>query len=118
MSVLSFDPNVNYSGNTCNKTVRLTFGCWDYRLTVEQIVKGNTAGCDVIRYACELYAEGTAETGIVMTNAGGDTCQFEDDDDKYEEWLHPYLIAAEIIALEPIPYRPRLPGSRTPEQSQ
>lgn len=116
--VINFDPNVNYSGNTCKKTVRLTFGCWDYRLVVEQIVGGNTAGLNVIDYACELYAEQTAETGIIMKNAAGDTCLFEDDDDRYEEWLHPYLIGAEIIALEPVPYKPRLPASPNQEPSQ
>ena len=100
---LNLDPNFNYCGSTCKKTVRLTFGCWDYRLTVDQVVGGNTSGVSVIEYACELYAEQTAETGIIMTNAAGDTCQFEDDDDKFEEWLHPYLIGAEIVALSPDP---------------
>lgn len=102
VTVINFDPNMNYCGNMAMKTVRLTFGCWDYRLTVERTVGGNCSGLDNIETAIGSYYDDVYDTGITLTReSDGETLLCEDDEDRGEDWLKDMLIAAEIIAIAP-----------------
>lgn len=111
---LDYDPNFNLSGCLSCQTVRLTFGMWRYRLTLEVPVKGNLMGFDAIRAAVEnVYESLPARTvyddrgrdeemaEIQLQDPDGDTLRVEDDELKGEDWLRDMVIAAEIIDIEP-----------------
>ncbi|WP_315921877.1 DUF5406 family protein [Mesorhizobium sp. SP-1A] len=101
-TVINFDPNMNCSGNMSTKTIRMTFGVWDYRLIKEITVGGNGAGFHNIDSALMQLYEDVEETGIVLKReSDGETLLCEDDDDQGEDWLKDMLIAAEIIAIAP-----------------
>lgn len=108
--VMNYDPNLTLCGRMAKQTVRLTFGLWEYRETLEVTVGGNLTGLDVISCAIEsLYEtlpyeevrnERTGGTDIMATiNIGELTCQ--DEDLSGELWLAGMLISAEIISIEP-----------------
>lgn len=50
---MNFDPNLIMCGRMVDKTVRLTFGRWHYRTTIEIVIGGNTNGLSVIESAVE-----------------------------------------------------------------
>ncbi|WP_312601101.1 DUF5406 family protein [Pseudomonas luteola] len=110
---MNYDPNMTCSGRIAIQTVRLTFGSWEYRATMEVTVNGNCSGFSVIESAVERAYDlleqrkiyGTDETyaAIEMTamNGSGDTLDCCDDDLHYEDWLKNMLISAEITAIKP-----------------
>lgn len=101
-TLINFDPNMNYSGNMSTKTIRMTFGVWDYRLTKEVTVGGNGAGFHNIDSALMQIYEDVEATGIVLKReSDGGTLLCEDDENQGEDWLKDMLIAAEIIAVAP-----------------
>lgn len=96
----NFDPNMNLSGNVSIKTVKLTFGVWEYRYSIEIEARGNTSGLDVIRHATDLAYEKLYD-GFEMTCGNGDTLLVEDDEGQEENWLYDMLISAEISSMVP-----------------
>jgi len=105
-NVINFDPNMNYSGNMSTKTIRMTFGVWDYRLTKEVTVGGNGAGFHNIDSALMQIYDDVGDKGIVLKReSDGDTLLCEDDEGQGEDWLKEMLIAAEIIAVAPQEWR-------------
>lgn len=101
-TVINFDPNMNYSGNMSYKTIRLTFGVWDYRLTKEVTVGGNGSGFHNIDSALmQVYEEVEAKGIVLKRESDGETLLCEDDEGNGEDWLKEMLIAAEIIAIAP-----------------
>ena len=101
---MNYDPNMTSSGRMAKQTVRLTFGCWDYRKTVETVVGGNCTGFNVIDTAVgRVYEELPEERGAVyiVLERGDDTLYCDADEERGEEWLRDMLIAAEIVAIEP-----------------
>lgn len=56
--MMNYDPNMVNSGRTATQRVRLTFGVWDYRKTMDVLVRGNITGLQVIEAAIDnAYAE-------------------------------------------------------------
>lgn len=97
---INFDPNLNLSGNTSIKTVRLTFGQWKYRRAVEVTVNGNTSGMETVFQAIEIARGQHFYGDKIVLYAGQSTLECENDDQE-DEWLRNMLVAAEIIAIEP-----------------
>jgi len=102
---MDYDPNLVFSGCTAVQTVRLTFGQWEYRKTMEVAVGGNCRGFSVIEAAVEnayeklpdaSHASGV-KTITLIDESGG---EMECDEDE-EDWLNNMLIAAEIIDIKP-----------------
>ena len=105
---MDYDPNLTNSGRMAKQTVRLTFGMWEYRKTVETEVGGNCTGLTVIECAVDNVFESLPENHygapyLVMQSLKNpeDTLQCEDDEDHGDEWLKDMLISAEIIAIRP-----------------
>ncbi|MGE4335342.1 MAG: DUF5406 family protein [Pigmentiphaga sp.] len=105
---MNYDPNMTNSGRMAKQTVRLTFGMWEYRKTVETEVGGNCTGLTVIDCAVSnAYEElpenryGTAYLVMESLADPEDTLQCEDDEDQREDWLKDMLVGAEIIAIRP-----------------
>ncbi len=108
MNVMNYDPNMTNSGRMAKQTVRLTFGMWEYRKTVETEVGGNCTGLTVIDCAVSNVYEELPEnrygaTYLVMKSLADpeDTLQCEDDEDQGGYWLKDMLVGAEIIAIRP-----------------
>jgi hypothetical protein len=106
--IMDYDPNMTNSGRMAKQTVRLTFGMWQYRKTIETDVGGNCTGLTVIDCAVENVCEALPENRygspyLVMEAPDNpeETLQCEDDEDRGEDWLKDMLIAAEIIAIRP-----------------
>ncbi len=98
----NFDPNMNVSGNASIKTVRLVFGLWDYRLTVERAVGGNVIGVDCIDQAILWFWEEVMDDGITLLKSDGQSGLLcTDDDCRDEAWLKDMLISAEIVSMVP-----------------
>jgi hypothetical protein len=97
---VDFDPNLNLSGNASTKTVKLTFGLWDYRAEETVNVGGNTIGLSNISHAVEKVYDQN-EGRITLTKEDGDRLLCEDEEDYGEDWLADMLVAAEIIDIQP-----------------
>lgn len=112
---MDYDPNLTLCGRMARQKVRLTFGIWEYRKTVEVEVGGNCTGLTVIDCAAGMAYEQLEQRPfynhdrghddnyavIVMENADGDTLDTGDEDLQGEDWLKDMLISAEIISIEP-----------------
>ncbi|MBA1147397.1 DUF5406 family protein [Ectothiorhodospiraceae bacterium WFHF3C12] len=107
---MDYDPNLTTSGFMATQRVRLTFGMWQYRHTVEVDVGGNCTGLTVIDSAVEAayddlpYIESidaARVAKIVLTDQEGDSLSVEDDDLKADDWLKDMLVAAEIVSITP-----------------
>lgn len=108
--VMNYDPNYTLCGRMADQTVRLTFGQWEYRTTMDVVVGGNCNGLSVIECAVGLAYEqlGTVpffndDTGkddeMAVINVGDLQCV--DEGLEGEDWLKEMLIGAEIISIEP-----------------
>jgi hypothetical protein len=105
---MNYDPNLTNSGSMATQRVRLTFGQWHWRRTVETTVGGNCTGFEVISTAIESVwedlpgADHDSEIALIwLANAEGDELLCEDDDRRGSDWLKDMLISAEIVAIEP-----------------
>lgn len=109
-SVMNYDPNFTMCGRVTDQTVRLTFGQWQYRTTIEIVIGGNQNGLNVIEYAVECAYDRldtipffNDETGdddeMAVIDIGALECQ--DEDLRRDAWLKDMLISAEIINIEP-----------------
>lgn len=110
---MNYDPNLTYCGRRAKQRVRLTFGQWDYRKTIEVEVGGNCLGMTVIKSAVGIAYDqleqrgiyGTDETyAVVMLQKLGipeEQLECGDEENHGDEWLSDMLIAAEIISIEP-----------------
>lgn len=118
MSEMNYDPNLTCSGRMAKQTVRLTFGLWDYRATMEIEVGGNCRGFTVIDYAVRsayeklerrgMYGSKQTYAVINMPKIGDpdDVMECDEGSDGWdrlrgEDWLKDMLIAAEIVAIRP-----------------
>lgn len=102
--VMNYDPNLCYSGRMAKQTVRLTFGVWEYRATMDVQIGGNCRGWTVIDTAVDAAFEklpGGDYPRIVLTKADGSELECSDDEDRCEDWLKDMLISAEILSIEP-----------------
>ncbi|CVE75130.1 DUF5406 family protein [Serratia bockelmannii] len=108
--VMNYDPNYTLCGRMVKQTVRLTFGQWKYRTSVDVVVGGNSNGFSVIETAIGVAYEqlGTIpffndDTGkddeMAVINVGNLQCM--DECLEGEDWLKEMLIGAEIINIEP-----------------
>lgn len=110
---LNYDPNLTYCGRRAVQRVRLTFGQWDYRKTMEVEVGGNCLGMTVINCAVGIAYDrleqrgihGSDETYAVVMLQKLDSQEEEleccDEENHGDEWLRDMLIAAEILSIEP-----------------
>jgi hypothetical protein len=102
-NVIDFDPNKRWAKHR----VRMTFGLWDYRVTLEEIIGGNCRGLDVLEsaiseaYLHSVVVRGDYEYGAVtMTRANGDQLHCQDDDDQGETWLEDMLVGYEVVGFD------------------
>ena len=102
---MNYDPNLVSCGRMATQTVRLTFGQWEYRKTMEVTVGGNLQGLSVIEAAIENaldeLLEGCIEYAtIILVNEKGDelSCELDEIND---DCLRDMLISAEIIDIQP-----------------
>jgi hypothetical protein len=65
---MNYDPNLVLCGRTAKQRVRLTFGSWDCRKTVEAAVSGNCRGLDVIECAVETVYDRLGDDGMLKAN--------------------------------------------------
>jgi len=107
---MDYDPNLTLCGRMATQRVRLTFGSWQYRHSMEVNVGGNCTGLTVIKAAVEqAYVElpYTMRLGeglvakMTLTDQEGDSLLCEDDELRGENWLTDMLVAAEIISIQP-----------------
>lgn len=101
---INFDPSLNYCGRMTDQVVRLTFGTWKYRKTVDVKVNGNCSGLTVIKSAVgNYYSRLLIENGYgtITLTRGQDECRVDDDDDQGEDWLYDLLVSAKIISFQP-----------------
>lgn len=105
---MDYDPNLTCSGRMAKQTVRLTFGMWEYRKTMETEVGGNCTGLTVIDCAVgNVYDNlpenyyGAASMEMYAMDESGDILLCEDDEERGDDWLKDMLIAAEITAIRP-----------------
>lgn len=114
---MNYDPNLTCSGNMASQQVRLTFGLWNYRATVEVSVGGNCTGLEVINCAVSnayntltqrgIYGSDETYAVIVMVDpsAPGSTLECGENDLcgqlRGEYWLRDMLIGAEITSIVP-----------------
>lgn len=109
-AVMNYDPNFTLCGRMAKQTVRLTFGQWQYRTSMEVVVGGNCNGLSVIECAVGLayeqldgvpfFNDDTAEDDLMKVINIGDL-QCSDEWLEGEDWLKGMLISAEIINIEP-----------------
>ena len=106
---MNYDPNLVFCGRMATQTVRLTFGQWEYRMTMDVNVGGNCRGLSVIEAAVERAYDELPDAPhaseakiIILTNADGERLDCEEDD---EDWLQNMLIAAEIIDIRPAKHK-------------
>ena len=102
MTAINFDPNMNMSGNTSIKTIRMTLGLWDYRIEFTRTIGGNMSGMPAINWLLEQIAEEKWDQPISMENANGEKLEVTNDEED-DEWLHHMLIDARIIDVQPGP---------------
>ena len=103
------DPNLTLCGRMADKTVKLTFGQWEYRKEITVVVHGNTRGMSVLRAAVGFaYDELPTDEGhaadvpyLEMTKPDGNTLRVDDEEEDGEDWLEEMLIAAEIVDIKP-----------------
>lgn len=77
---INFDPNFVYCGRMVTQKVRLTFGQWTKRATVEVEVGGNCRGASIVESAVLQAHDDLTEA-------------FDAREEKGEnEWRHPYLL--------------------------
>jgi len=105
---MNYDPNLTSSGRMAAQKVRLTFGEWDYRKTMEVTVRGNTRGLSVIDCAIDIVFDELPEKAfdgktITMENEQGEElhCGLNDAVCAEDDWLRDMLISAEIIDIQP-----------------
>ncbi|WP_260679826.1 DUF5406 domain-containing protein [Serratia liquefaciens] len=109
-AVMNYDPNLTLCGRMAKQSVRLTFGQWQYRTSMEVVVGGNCNGLSVIECAVGLayeqlgsvsfFNDDTAEDDLMkVINIGELQCL--DEWLEGEDWLKGMLISAEIINIEP-----------------
>lgn len=99
--MLNLDPNMNLSGRRAYKTIRLTFGEWDYRRTVDVTVGGNCSGLFNIEAAVGKAYETEFCGHIILEHQNGDALECTDDEGEGEQWLADMLVSAEIISTKP-----------------
>lgn len=109
--IMNYDPHLTNSGNIAVQTVRLTFGMWDYRATMEIQVGGNCRGLTVIDCAVENAYEKLEQRGIYgsddtyavinMPKIGNpeEILECGDDEGDGEDWLKDMLVSAEITSI-------------------
>ena len=103
-TAMNYDPNMTMCGNIAKQTVRLTFGQWQYRGTMDVEIGGNCMGFSVIDSAAyaafeKCWSEDDEIARIVLTDADGNTLSCTDYEDRCEDWLKDMLLAAEIISI-------------------
>ena len=103
--MMNYDPNMFCCGRMTNQIVRIVFGSWKYRKTIETVVSGNCQGLDVIEAAIEnIYDDLTEnidnEPEIILVNSAGDTLNCADNEGIGLEWLKSMLISTEIIDVK------------------
>lgn len=105
--IINFNPNLNYNGHCADKTVCLTFGSWEFRLSKTVIIGGNCSGLENIEAAIGRVYDEACEAGngrprITMTRArDGEILLCDDDEEQGEDWLKDMLISAEITDIQP-----------------
>ncbi|WP_417786712.1 DUF5406 family protein [Stutzerimonas xanthomarina] len=116
--IMNYDPTLTCSGRMAKQTVRLTFGLWEHRKTMEVEVGGNCTGMTVIDCAVGIAYDQLPQRGIYgckKTEAVIDMPSLTNPEDELEcaegsdgnerlrgeEWLKDMLISAEIIAIRP-----------------
>ncbi|CAI2419414.1 DUF5406 domain-containing protein [Serratia liquefaciens] len=109
-ALMNYDPNLTLCGRMAKQTVRLTFGQWQYRTSMEVVVGGNCNGLSVIECAIGLAYEQLGEIPFFNDDTGEDDVmavinvgelQCMDECLEGEDWLKEMLIGAEIINIEP-----------------
>lgn len=95
MPKLNYDPNIRWS----TKTVRLVFGQWQYRKSIEVEIDGNTLGLSVIQCAMEAafdqLSEGNEAASVELAHHQRTLeIMIENQND-----LDDLLVHAEIIAM-------------------
>jgi hypothetical protein len=103
---MNYDPNLVLCGRMAKQRVKLTFGMWEHRATVETVVGGNCTGAYVIEGAIEnvyehLDYDNHENKEIILTKEGEEELTCSDDEGEEEQWLKKMLIAAEIIDITP-----------------
>ena len=105
---MNYDPNLVTSGRMAVQTVRLTFGEWDYRRTVETTVGGDCRGLSVIEGALENILDELPEDDwegktITLEDEEGNelSCNSNEGDCEPDKWLSDMLISVEIIDIQP-----------------
>jgi hypothetical protein len=109
-TVVDFDPNI-INGENIRQLVRLVFGLWKYRTTIEVFVRTNRVGLSVIDCAVEEaydFLEDADDGGpdeykriwLVREYDGEKLC-VDDEEDEGSDFLRNMLIAAEIISVGP-----------------
>ena len=118
MPEMNYDPNLTTCGGMATQTVRLTFGMWEYRKTMEVEVGGNCTGLTVIDCAVGIAYEQLEQLGVYgskQTYAVINMPKIDDPEEILEcdegsdgwdrlrgdDWLKDMLISAEIIAIRP-----------------
>jgi hypothetical protein len=96
---MNYDPNFVLCGRMAEQHVRLTFGRWEYRKTIETVVGGNCTGLDVIECAiANVYEYLTCDIWdnkqIIMTKEGEEELLCSEDEGGGDDWLKSMLIAA------------------------
>jgi len=116
---MNYDPNLVLCGRMATQTVRLTFGQWEYRKTMEVTVDGNLQGLSVIEAAVEnaldeLLKGCVEDATIILVNEKGDEllCELDEIDD---DCLRDMLISAEIIDIYSKARSPSCPLKIVPE---
>lgn len=102
--VMNYDPNMVSSGRKAKQVVRLTFGAWEYRVSIDKTIAGNTLGLAVIESTVDfiyngLFSKKEGYATLYMLNQSGDELSISDDDGRGEEWLKDLLISAEIVSI-------------------
>lgn len=103
--MMNYNPNMTCSGRMAKQVVRLTFGQWEFRKTIDVTVGGNCTGLGVIDSAVgiafdKLDSDGYSGVFIVMGRADGETLRVQDDEERGDDWLKDMIISAEIVSIE------------------
>ena len=103
---MNYDPNLTYCGRDATQTVRIVFGIWEYRKTIEVGVGGNCLGFDVIEAAIDafydkLFYESDSVPKLVLIHpVTGTELLHEDDEDRGPDWLRKLVISVEIVNIK------------------
>jgi len=115
-TVMDYDPNLTLCGRMAKQTVRLTFGMWEYRKTIEVEVGGNCTGLWVIDCAVSIAYDQLEQRPFYNHDRKrddsyavihlphpekDDELETTDEDLRGEDWLKDMLVGAEIIAIRP-----------------